>query len=159
MLVKGSFEDWIYVLAGLVWVAFSIYKGSQKQKKSKAGGSEDVKKKSTIEELLGEFLNVKEEARVYSQPEDEMVTENLVFDETTTEDKQSVTSKQKVFSYDDEFEEGNFSEENRVYIPETKDKDKVAVEKNRKSYRRKRKPRFNVRKAIIYSEILNRPVY
>jgi len=159
MLVKGSFEDLLYVIAGLVWVAFSIYKGSQKQKKSKAGESNGVKKKSTIEELFGEFLNVKEENVAYSQPEEEVVTDNPVFDEVPTEGKQFETSQQKIFSFDDEFEEGNFSEENRVYIPETEDKDKAAVKKNRKSYHVKKKPRFNVRKAIIYSEILNRPVY
>jgi len=159
MLVKGSFEDVFYIIAGLVWVAFSIYKGSQKQKKAKAGESEGVKKKSTIEELLGEFLNVKEKSGVYSQPADEVIEDELVFDETLTDEKQSVTQRQKVFSYDDKFEEGNFSEENRVYIPETEDKKKTAVGKSRKSYRRKKKPGFNVRKAIIYSEILNRPVY
>jgi hypothetical protein len=159
MLVKSSFEDLLYVIAGLVWVAFSIYKGSQKQKKAKSGESNGVKKKSTIEELLGEFLNVKEGDVAYSQADNDVAADNTFIDEVPTEKKQFDTPQQKIFSYDDEFEEGNFSEESRVYTPETEGEGKAAVENNRKSYRIKKKPRFNVRRAIVYSEILNRPVY
>ncbi len=35
MLVKGSVEDYIYILVGVLWIAFSIYKGIKKKKSQK----------------------------------------------------------------------------------------------------------------------------
>jgi len=34
MLSKGSFEDFLYILIGIIWVAFSIYKGSKRKKQT-----------------------------------------------------------------------------------------------------------------------------
>ena len=33
MLSKGSFEDYLYILIGIIWVAFSIYQGKKKKKR------------------------------------------------------------------------------------------------------------------------------
>jgi len=154
MVVKGSFEDFIYILAGLVWVAFSIYKGSQKQKKNKTTTNEESKSKSTIEDIIGNILGVKEEEVVY-QEEERLDSEN----EAEKAETQVESYPSEVVSYDDKYEEDNLLKEKTVYVQ----KDSIVRVNKRpkesKPIRKRKKPRFDVRKAIIYSEILNRPNY
>ncbi len=159
MVVKGSFEDIIYILAGLVWVAFSIYKGSQKQKKAKASGGEKNKSKSTVEQFIGEFLGVKEDNIVYQ--DEEVSTENgeVLFDEVEEAETQEKYQPTELSSYDDKYEEGNFFKEKQVLTPEDGKVKRLKVTNEKKPIRKRKKPRFDVRKAIIYSEILKRPVY
>lgn len=160
VVAKGSFEDFIYILAGLVWVAFSIYKGSQKQKKAKAAeGTENKESKSTIEDIIGEFLGVKKDETVYQDEDVDSVTEEVSFDEVKEIEPQKKPYPSNVFSYDDKNEEGNFSEEKAVYASKVTEVRKVRANKGKKPIRKGKKPRFDVRKAVIYSEILKRPVY
>lgn len=147
MLVKGSFEDYFYILAGLVWVAFSIYKSVQK-KKAKGNPNEKVKKKSVLETLMDEFLEKGEQ----KQPEPivlEADPEELNLEEETEE---------KTFSYDDIYEKSNYNEVLGVY--EKKSETKAKLKTNLKTLPKSKKTsRFNLRKAVIYSEILNRPYF
>lgn len=159
MVVKGSFEDFIYILAGLVWVAFSIYKGSQKQKKAKASGNEKNKSKSSIEDLIGEFLGVKEEESVYKEERLDSPSENVLFDEVEKIETSNESRPTEVFSYDDKYEEDNYSEENTVFTPMVSEVKAVRRAEYKKPIRKRKKPRFDVKKAVIYSEILKRPVY
>ncbi|RLD44382.1 MAG: hypothetical protein DRI89_03335 [Bacteroidetes bacterium] len=143
MLVKGSFEDFFYILVGLIWVAYSIYKGVQK-KKLQNSPNEKVKKKSVLENLMDEFLE--KEAPVQPEP--------IVY-EATSEDIEFEEKKDtEVFSYDDIYEESNYNAASDVYRkkPETKTKLKTEL---KISPKKSKTPRFNLRKAVIYSELLN----
>ena len=159
MIVKGSFEDILYVLIGLVWVAFSIYKGSQKKKKAQRPEGEKVKSKSAIEEILGEFLGVKEEEVVYQGDNTNEVHEEFSYDEQDYPQTEATNAPSEVFSSDEKYKEGNFFEEKRVYTSGTKNNDRLKVSTKPELITKRKRPRFNVRKAIIYSEILKKPSY
>ncbi|PLX04329.1 MAG: hypothetical protein C0595_03635 [Marinilabiliales bacterium] len=161
MVVESSFGDYIYILIGLLWVGFSIYKGAQKNKKSQQSESENNRTPNAIEDLLGEFLGYKQDEAVYtseksdSEPTTDMYSEEI----KSTPETKNVASN--IFSYDDEYEEeGNFFEEKKVYTTEEDNKlENSVVKKEKKPLRRLKKPRINIKKAIIYSAILNRPSY
>jgi len=157
MLFKGSFEDFIYILAGLVWVAFSIYKGSQKQKKAKSGGAENKKSKSVIEDFIGDYLGVKEEIVYQDEAVSSEKGEELI-EETGEVEPQKGTYNPEVISFDDEYEKDNSFKE-KVLLTQEEDRiEKIRVTNKRKPIQKK-KLRFNVKKAVIYSEILRRPTY
>lgn len=144
MIIKGSFEDFFYILIGLVWVAFSIYKGIQKKKSKQTTGGE-VKKKSVLESIMDEFLEKEQQAQpepiIYQAPVDTELTEENAEDEP--------------FSYDDIYERSNYNEADDVYTKKPIEKSKLKP--NLKiPVKTTRKTKFDLRKAVIYSEILNR---
>lgn len=144
MLIKGSFEDYFYILVGLIWVAFSIYKGMQK-KKSKQATGDQVKKKSVLETLMDEFLEkeqqIQPEPIIYEAPIDDELNKEKAGDEP--------------FSYDDIYEKSNYNEADELYTKKPVDKSKLKANLNLPRKTRKR-TQFDLRKAVIYSEILNR---
>ncbi len=144
MLIKGSFEDFFYILVGLIWVAFSIYKGVQK-KKAQGIPAKSRKKKSMLETLLDEFLEKQE------QPEPEPVVYEASPEPADIEEE----TRQEVFSYDDLYEKSNYSEVSEVYEKKPEPKTNLKTKLTKPTVKRK-KPRFNLRKAVIYSELLNR---
>ena len=153
MLFKGSFDDYLYILIGIIWVAFSIYKGIQKKKtisgspKESKSENKDESKKSFFDDFLNQII-VEDEKIPYEPVTDEQPKSESFFNKQETEEK--------VFSYDDVVEESNFAEKNSVY------EDKPAAEnyfqEELKSHlkSKKKQSRFDLRKAIIYSEIMNR---
>lgn len=145
MLVKGSFEDYFYILVGLIWVAFSIYKGIQK-KKSQQAPDQKTKKKSVLETLMDEFLEKEEavqtEPIVYEAP-----SQDIEFEEEEV--------REEVFSYDDVYEESNYNEAAEVHCKRGEVKSRLKTNLKTPSTKRK-KMRFNLKKAVVYSEILNR---
>lgn len=160
MVYESALGDYFYIVVGLLWVAFSIYKGTQKQKKPQKPDGEKVKPTTDIEQILGEFLGVKADDAVYTpHNEDIKPTENVLVEEPDVNDlTPKMTSE--VFSYDDEFEEGgNFFKEKKVYTPDTvlKEGEKTLIKSD--AVKKRVKTRINLRKAIIYSEILKRPSY
>lgn len=152
MLVKGSFEDLIYILIGVIWIAFSIYKGVQKRKavspSPEAPDTEEPpeKKKSVFDSFLSELMK-EEEPAPYQPTEVEQQADIL---ETDQEPKE-----EKLFSYDDVYEESNYLDETTVYKREPLEKPTLDQELKTHLSKR-RKPRFDLRKAVIYSEILNK---
>jgi hypothetical protein len=160
MVVECSIGDFMYILIGLVWVAFSIYKGIQKSKKGQASGQENVSKKPLMDDLIGEFLGFKQDTTVYKEKNTiQKPIENLF---TEAPDVNPLTNEKtsEVFSYDDEYEEeGNFFEEKKVYTTEVEDSSKKSESVIKKPIRKNRKPRIDIRKAVIYAEILKRPSY
>jgi hypothetical protein len=144
MLIKGSFEDFFYILVGLIWVAVSIYKGMQK-KKSQNAPAEKVKKKSVLETLMNEFLE--EEKPV--QPE------TIVYQAPSQDTNFEEEEKTEVFSYDDIYEQSNYNEVSEVNTIKTEAKTKRRTDL-KVPVRTRKKQHFNLKKAVIYSEILNR---
>jgi hypothetical protein len=159
MVFKSSFEDFLYVLVGLVWVAFSIYKGSQKKKKAQRPEGEKSKSKSAIEEILGEFLGVKEDDVVYREEQIVNESEEFVFDETENSSSTPQNSPSEIFSHDKVAEEGNLFKEKPVYRSGLHDLRMGVAKVDKKQKVKRKKPRINIRKAVIYSEILKRPTY
>ena len=153
MLFKGSFEDYIYIIIGLVWIVFSIYKGAQKNKARKqtpvAPESESEEKEPSS--IFDSFLNklMKEEEQVPYEP--------VEMHPTTDENTQVVHAEnEKIFSYDDLAEESNYLKKTAVYEEQAVTKSTLNQELKTHLKQPKTKPRFDLRKAVIYSEILNR---
>jgi len=144
MLVKGSFEDFFYILVGLIWVGFSIYKGMQK-KKSQQSTAKTVKKKSVLETLMDEFLEKQEPVQ----------TEPIVYEEPLQAPEEKEEVSPEIFSYDDIYEKSNYNEVSEVYAKKTETKSRPKANLKTLSVKRK-KPHFDLKKAVIYSEILNR---
>jgi hypothetical protein len=147
MIAKGSFEDFLYIFIGLVWIGFSIYKAQQKKKAAAPGQGNVKKEKSFIDKLVSEFLT-DEPSNPYHIPSSQ---ENQVEPNERREDQ-----PKKVFSYDDLYEESNAMTDFDVYEKTPVIKAEIADEIKSKQQPKKRKPRIDLRKAVIYSEILNR---
>ena len=151
MLVKGSFEDFIYIIIGVIWIAFSIYKGAAKNKARKNQPSPPQTEEQESTSIFENFLNnlIKEEEKEPYEPVE-------LRKEETVEVKPAPESSDKIFSYDDLVEESNYFHESNVY--EEKADKKASLKEELKTHLKdsKTKPRFDLRKAVIYSEILNR---
>ena len=71
MLFQASFEDYIYILVGIVWIAYSIYKGTQKSKskQNKQNETEPVEKKKSVFETFLDKIIVEEKPLPYDVAE------------------------------------------------------------------------------------------
>ncbi len=151
MLVKGSFEEIIYVVIGVLWIAYSIYKGTQKgkakSKRNQTPTDAEEKKKSVFDTFLDDIL-AKEEPVLYTPPAEDIVT--------AEKEVESEVVKEKVFSYDDYYEESNYQERFSVTESKLESDIKIEVEPTILPSKKRKKPRIDLRKAVIYSEILNR---
>lgn len=143
MIFKGSLEDYIYILIGLVWIAFSIYKA--RQKKSAVAKDEVGKKsgKSFIDQLINDFM---------TEGQLESTIENY-------HPNPEQHKAKKVFSYDDIYEESNPKPFTDVIETEQAVKSVRIENKVQKIISRPRKSKPDLRKAIVYSEILNRKIF
>ena len=154
MLVKGSFDDYIYILVGLIWLGFSIYKGVQKKKAASSptndaeDGNPPEKKKSIFDDFLNQIL--KEEEPVPYHPVDKEIPI-----ETEPGVAENITEN-RLFSYDDDYKESNYLAQTDVYQKETTTRSTPDTQLKASPKKQLKKPRFNLRKAVIYSEILNR---
>lgn len=151
MLVKGSFEDYIYIVVGVIWIAYSIYKGTQKGKsktrKPAKSQNQEEKKKSVFETFFDEIL-VDEKQNPYEAVPDEIeVKEFDIVDEKVEEE---------VFSFDDYYEESNLQSKIEVSEVESIVQNQQKKDLEITPSKKRRKPRIDLRKAVIYSEILNR---
>jgi len=147
MIAKGSFEDFLYIFIGLIWIGFSIYKAQQKKKAAAQGQGNVKKEKSFFDNLMSEFIN--EEP---SSPSHSSINEPLSAEKYERRDAQP----NKVFSYDDVYEGSNAMPEYDVYEKKPARQPELKEEIITKKQKQKRKPRIDLRKAVIYSEILNR---
>lgn len=152
MVVKGSFDDYLYILIGLVWVAVSIYKTAQKRKQAAAPvqKGEKEEKKSIFNQIFDEFVEKNEfdfEDTKHREPE-------RVSSPKFTSDKVE-NADDAIFSYDDVYEESNVNEYDEVYKKEPLQKPAPKVPL--KAPRNRKKRSFDIRKAVVFSEILRRP--
>ena len=161
-------DDVLYILIGVAWVAYSIYSYNQKAKKQQADkqslskekynitNSEEQPKQSAFKEMISEFQSYsrqKSESSPFYSPEKEtFVTEpeiesveNISSIEETTESN-SPLSKEMLKQYLEKDQDKKMPDETEV----TDDYNIIETEQ---------KFDFDLRKAIIYSEILKRPEY
>ncbi|MCB2208277.1 MAG: hypothetical protein KQH67_08250 [Bacteroidetes bacterium] len=150
MLLKGSFEDFFYILIGIIWIAFSIYQGQKKRKQKTASQPTTEKKKSFFETLLDE---VTEKNQQFEETYDDNIEPELETIEAVEN-----TLEEKKFSYDDYYEERNYEEAEDVLIKNEPIAQPISTQNKKTILRKSRKPRFDLKKAVIYSEIL-KPKY
>ncbi len=134
MMFYAGTDTWVYILFGVLWIAYAIYKGSNKAAgaaKTEAETGTEKKAPSTapsgLEAIMGSFLTEEDVTEDISETPKEEVTEKPV-----------VKPEKPVI-----FEEGTPS----TTISE-KPAETASIAKGRK---------INMKKAVIYSEILRRP--
>ncbi len=152
MTALASFEDIIYIIVGLLWVAFSFY-NAKKKKNAKKGPAPVNKKKSMLESLLNEmgYEDQKKDSALYESVQE--------VDQYEDEPIQTEAAAE-IFSYDDYYEESNSESTNHVITQESNTQ-VTTIDYNRtiakeKSTNKKSKTRIDLRKAVIYSEILKK---
>ena len=153
MLVKGSVEDFLYILVGVIWIAFSLYKGIKKKNAQKQQTQEEFDVEPEPEKKKTAFQTFIDEIMV---PEEPATHQPVMFEsDPETLDEIENEEKSKVFSYDDYYEESNYEKNIEVYS-EAVTQSTELKNQLQTPLKKSRKPRFDLRKAVIYSEILNR---
>ncbi len=128
MVFYASTDSWVYILFGILWIAFAIYKGAAKAAKTEETGKVDSASASSgLENVMESFLG-----------EDD-TTEYLPKNRKEDAMEKPVAEPEKPVLFEEGVPSTSISE-----IPtETSPKPKVR--------------KINMKKAIIYSEILHRP--
>jgi len=163
VVFTASFEDFIYIILGLVWVIYSAYNAKKKQN-AKKNPAPARKNKSFLDSIISEFGLPSEQSQPIN-PKPKHVDENVIYD---IEPEISANNEiQELYSYDDEYEESNYTPPYDVIETETvvssNNIDSTIVElvekKKNKAYSIKKKvnrKRIDLRRAVIYSEILKK---
>lgn len=164
MIYNASFEDFLYILAGLVWLVFSIY-NANKKKKAKENKKPNPQRESppnfldSIMDELGIDKSEQEPAEnqtvyePYTYEEDELLVKN---ETNNTHKPDTTTYDREPFSYDDYYEESNYSEISDVKEKDELIKTRVKIDLSTKKSTTKKSRKVNLKKAVIYSEILNK---
>ncbi|MCF6169941.1 MAG: hypothetical protein L3J66_03070 [Bacteroidales bacterium] len=117
----------------------------QKKKSQGTAPGKVARKKSVLESLMDEFLEKQEPL----QPD------AAVYDESPNDTEIEEKKDAEVFSYDDVYEESNYNEVSDVLLEKPPVKTRIKTELKKPLINRKIR-KFDLRKAVIYSEILNR---
>jgi len=152
MVYQGSFQDIFLVLAALAWVGYTAYRANQKRERSSSNlpPKKTSEKNSLFEELLAQ----------YTQGPEIQTEKNVTFEKdlnVATKPRQTESSIELVkrFTDDDIYEK----KESEKELADESALDEVEINaKNNAAYRQKKQHStrtFNLRKAFIYSEILN----
>lgn len=154
MVYQASFQDIFFILAGLVWVGYSAYRGSKKKGRASQGVTtrSSSKKDSLLEELLAaEYAN--EDAQ---QQETANFFNDPIADNREVQPEE-ILNDDHIFSYDDYYEEGVVEEQvAENTMPEQTTAIKANNNVNTPKENGVRGKVFDLRKAFIYSEILKR---
>lgn len=154
MIVHSSFEDFLYIIIGLVWIIFSFYK-AKKKKQEKETQDQTREDESLVESILSEMgLQDEKEEQPYIEPSHDTFELEPEVSPATDEEHE------EVFSYDDYYEESNYSSIDDVIerkpVEPIKKIDEAYKISDRTLSNMKIKKNINLRKAIIYSEILKK---
>ena len=151
MVYQASFQDILFVLAGLAWVGYSAYRAnSKKGEKSNHKTSKTASSGSSVfDELLSQFTNPENQEEVISFENNEVVATPATKMESTVDNAQP-------FSYDDYYEEkkGNQQGYDIPTVEEGIGKQEVDSAYSLKTKKVNNKS-FDLKRAFIYSEILN----
>lgn len=156
-------DDLIYILIGIIWIVFSIIKGTQKNPKTPTGSNPNPSpgNKSTFEEMLEEWLPQMTEAHRDVEEEYDNQSEVPVFSAEDSSVYKSayepLVNKYKEFDYDveiislEELDEIQPSLSSYERYEQKEDASTGNFEQINLS------ESFDLRKAVIYSTILERP--
>jgi hypothetical protein len=161
-------EDYFYILVGILWIVFSVIKARSKNKQSQSEDTtEETGRRSTLEDILGELLENEE----YQQPEpipQKKAVETITSSENTETTYQSLeeafTVPEVYSQYTGEITDDNLlkgiyeslEDEKEVKLVTTNnltDTDNTIPENKTRLINRD----FDLRKAVVYSVILERP--
>ncbi len=160
-------DDFLYIIVLILWVAYSLYNSKQKKLKKQAMEEQRKRgmvppvttpappKRSLLEELLGQEIKLPEpaaEVEEYAEPEYESVFESWKAENINPETESYETYEEEVpVSY---FEQEYARRANvDVFAPEY-DRPVLLKEEDLKINEREQEE-FDLRRAVIYSEILN----
>ena len=149
MVYHASFQDILFVLAGIAWVAYSAYRSNKKREAAKKAVPE--KKYSVFDALLDEVMPSTE--RDESRENSEIPTQVA----TPFNDNASMIHSDTNITADNRYVE--FNDEGRDTEMESFEEEEVRKEAKRAYDQKKQKVNkieFDLKKAFIYSEILNR---
>jgi len=152
MTTLASFEDIIYVIIGILWIAFSFY-NAKKKKDAKKASDPTIKHKSVLDSILGEigYNNEPADSALYKKETNQAEVEPATL---------QMEESSEVFSYDDDYEESNFKSpidviEKESFTPNI-NKAKDHSKNIKKNPNKRIKKKIDLRKAIIYSEIIKK---
>jgi hypothetical protein len=149
-------EDYIYIIIGIIWIVFSVIKGSQKNKKIHTTDyEEDIpEKRSALEEFLEELLPPMEKKEVtYESYDDEAIAE---LSEAIPEKYMAYSGMNWEEYSHDEDKSVQVKKHSRPLISKSEDEDTVEASDDESSYSITWEA-FDLRKAVIFSTILERP--
>lgn len=154
MIIQSSFEDFLYIIIGLVWIAFSFYK-AKKKKQEKNKPSQTSEKQSFVDSLLNE-IGFHDEVNEPSDDDPYQVENNVDTNLNPTADEEPET----VFSYDDYYEESNHNSaadviEKKPLLANSEIEKAYKIYDKRNANNKSRK-NIDLRKAVIYSEVLKK---
>jgi hypothetical protein len=141
-------EELLPLIIGIIWLVYTIFtKGKKKEvRKQSAGEHQEAKEPSVLEQLFsnGEFMEP-QPYETYDEPIDDEITEpyEMVLSE---EDNDAAPFLKAELS--------NFMHEGQSAVPTSMN---FTDEDLAKHENQVEMPDFDLRKAIIYSEILNAP--
>jgi len=153
MVYQGSFQDIFLVFAGLAWVGYSVYRANKKKEQSSTAlpPKNATKKSSLFEELLEQYT---QGATV--QPEEDINFEKEYKVATKPRQTESSIKVVEQFTDKDIYEEkeskNELAVESALGEAETQTRANGAYDFKKQSVNRI----FNLKKAFIYAEILNR---
>ena len=155
-VVHTSFEDFIYIILGLVWMIYSFYSAKKKQK-AKKDSTSTKEDKPFLESIINEMGISTEQPEPIINPVVETDYANEVIEEPYSSEKEN-----NLFSYDDEYETTSYSPPNNETttksvtsspsVPYTEKSSNKHYAINKKSSQK----RIDLRRAIIYSVILKK---
>jgi hypothetical protein len=139
------------------------FKGSQKKKARQASApdtyeqdineTEETSKKKSVFDTFLEEITKEDEPVPYAPVEVNAPTDKKEEPKTA---RYRDYAESKPFSYDDFYEESNYKEHSDVYHQE-RAATQPTIQAEKTTYlQKRRRPRIDLRKAVIYSEILNR---
>jgi hypothetical protein len=161
-------EDYFYILVGILWIVFSVIKARSKNKQAQSEDtSEETDRRSTLEDILGELLENEKNQQPEPIPQKKAVETITASDntETTYQSLEEVYTVPEVYSqYTGEITDDNLlkgiyeslEDDEEVKLVTTKnltDIDKTIPENQTRLINRD----FDLRKAVVYSVILERP--
>jgi len=151
MAQYASFQDILFVLAGLAWIAYSAYRGNKKKTNSKPVGQH-----SSNNNAKGLFDEVMDMFDVQNPQEQKTAAEKSSVAATSTVTMESNINSANPFSYDDIVEK---EQHYNNIADDLKTQNQFGLEEEIGSdlWRPKeiKRDSFNLKRAFIYSEILN----
>ncbi len=148
-------DDYIYILLAIAWIAFTIY--SQKQKKNKqqqkAKPQQQTQKdvKSYFEEIL--LGNVSSPDPIPAEP---VIHEEIYEPVSGYKTSENIQPEYEFLEEGSQLSEEYFDQNSAIEKPEIQIEEKSEI-KIQEEYENIEYLDFDIRKAVIYSEILKRP--
>lgn len=142
-------EDFIYILIGVIWLVFSVIKGTQKRKtqdQNQQAGSTQQRKERSFDDILTEILGEESEPQTVFQ---EVSEQESTIEITETEVGGAYQSLEDLYliEHKEQLKKDGNSKDNSV---------KRAIEPETIKKIKDHQP-FDLHRAIIYQAILERP--